>query len=94
MSILDRGCNCIACLQVKQNLLNKARKEWDEGIRNIIFKPYHYTCGDGCCDDYGIQVSINGFEINSDGDNIEHVLEDVMEFLQIDKVLIDYEYDE
>ena len=24
---------------------------------------YHYTCGDGCCDDYGNNLFVNGEEV-------------------------------
>ena len=24
---------------------------------------WHYTCGDGCCDDYGVSLKMNGEEL-------------------------------
>jgi hypothetical protein len=27
---------------------------------------WHYTCGDGCCDDYGQRLFVNGDDIEAD----------------------------
>jgi hypothetical protein len=71
--------------------LENARNEWKNGVRNIVFKPYHYTCPDGCCDDYGTDVYINGFHVSRQND-VDFVVELLMEFLNIDNVKIDYDF--
>jgi hypothetical protein len=30
------------------------------------FQHWHYTCGDGCCDDYGERIYVNGHQIYAD----------------------------
>lgn len=45
----------------------------------LSVQDYHYTCGDGCCDDYGERVFVNGEQINADiymnaHDAIEQIL--------------------
>ena len=93
MSIMGLGCDCESCSEGRRQDLERARDEWKKGKKEIVFKPYHYTCIDGCCDNYGTDVYINEFELNYDGDNIESVLNDLFEFLDINNVSIDYEYD-
>lgn len=94
MSLLEQGCTCNSCLENTKSLLDEAREQWNSGIRNIVFKPYHYSCGDGCCDNYGTNVYVNGFNLDCDGENAESVAERLMEFLEIDGVNIDFEYEE
>ncbi len=33
----------------------------------ITLEDYHHTCGDGCCDLYGTNLTVNGEELYSDG---------------------------
>lgn len=94
MGILDYGCTCSTCLAKTKLVLQDARDRWNNGEREIIFKPYHYTCSDGCCDDYGTKVFVNGFDINCNGDDAVSVLAGIMEFLEVDNVEIDYDYDD
>lgn len=97
MKILEHGCTCPSCLEKTKLELIEARKAWENGYRSITFQPYHYSCSDGCCDDYddyGTRVYVNGFQITGDGENIESVIEAIMEFLEISEVQINTEYDE
>lgn len=95
MGILDQGCTCPSCLAKTKLALLDAKGRWKNGERNIVFKPYHYSCSDGCCDDYGTKVFINGFQITGDGENFESVVSSIMEFLEVDNVEIDYDsYDD
>ena len=94
MGILDQYCTCPTCLERTKQALQNARSRWKNNERNIVFKPYHYTCGDGCCDDYGTIAFINEFQITDDGENIESVISNIMEFLEIDNVDINYDDEE
>jgi hypothetical protein len=91
MSIMDGGCGCKSCMALRTQSLHDARRKWKEGIREIIFKPWHYEYGDGCCSDWGTHVYINGFQAWIDGESVESVIEGLMEFLEIDNVQISYE---
>lgn len=97
MNILEQGCTCNHCLSKTKVALLDSRAKWLNGERKIEFKPYHYTCGDGCCDEYGTEVYVNGFQITRDGENVESVIECLMEFLEIENfsIIRDYEnYDD
>jgi hypothetical protein len=90
MKILEQGCTCDSCLEATKQCLQEARERWKNGDRHILFEPYHYECGEGCCSDWGTRVFINGFKITSDGDNTESAVEALMEFLEFDGVNIDF----
>ena len=94
MGILDKGCNCNYCLEITKQSLKKARDKWNNGERNIILEHYHYTCSDGCCDDYGVNIIVNGFELGCDGENVENVLNGILEFLEFGNVSINTIYKE
>ncbi len=34
-----------------------------ENKLKITFKEWHYKCGDGCCDNYGTRLALNGKEL-------------------------------
>jgi len=91
--LTDYDCQCDYCLKLTKENLEHARKEWANGKREIIFKPYHYSCSDGCCDEYGTKVYINGFELPCDERDTGHVLENVFEFLQINGVMVNWDHD-
>lgn len=95
MSFLDYGCTCDRCMKATLQNLQEARGKWNNGEREILFKSYHYSCGDGCCDDWGKNVYVNGFELlGCDGEDTESVIASLMEFLNIDNVNVDYEYED
>jgi len=92
--ITDYGCQCEKCLaRTKQNLI-EARGKWYNGQREIVFKPYHYQCGDGCCDEYGTKVYINGFELPCDERDTESTLRNIFEFLEIENVAINWNHED
>jgi hypothetical protein len=91
---LFTGCTCKSCAALQQSELQDARDRWIAGEREILFRPYHYTCGDGCCDDYGTKVYVNGFQVAADADNSESVAMALMAFLNIDDVSVEWDYDE
>lgn len=50
---------------------------------NIELRDWDYTCGDGCCYDYGVELVINGESTNGEdssyiGDNVKRALEEVL----------------
>ncbi len=91
---LFTGCTCQYCLNLQQEALEESRKKWASGERNITFKSYHYTCEDGCCDDYGTTVHINGFQLAVDGSDTESTARAILAFLNIDGVKTEWQYDE
>ena len=40
----------------------------------IKFKTWDFTCGDGCCYDYGVNLFIDGVELEAQGDCAESSL--------------------
>lgn len=93
MSLLDQGCTCDSCLKITlQNLLT-AREKWKNGERELIITPYHYECSDGCCDEYGSTIYVNGFDLNCDIEDFGSVIEGLMEFLRVENVSVNYEYE-
>lgn len=59
----------------------------------LTFKDWDYTCGDGCCYDYGTDVFVNGEEVSTHQSNLEQTLRDVLEHLGYE-VEIEYEDEE
>lgn len=51
---------------------------------DITFHEWDYTCGDGCCYDYGTDIIINGVQIDTSHDDPEHVIVTVLEHLGYD----------
>lgn len=47
----------------------------------IELTDFHHRCGDGCCDTYGIDVKVNGVELDTYAYNEENALEMVLEHL-------------
>lgn len=50
---------------------------------NIELRDWDYTCGDGCCYDYGTELLIDGETIDDEtssylGDNVQRSLEEVL----------------
>ena len=43
----------------------------------IRLDEYHYTCGDGCCDNYGTTVFLNEEEV-IDSESTEQILEAIL----------------
>jgi hypothetical protein len=41
----------------------------------IELQPYWYTCGDGCCDEYGYNVLVDGKIIGSIGEDSQELAE-------------------
>jgi hypothetical protein len=88
MDLLSWGCNCTKCRLPKEELLKKAREEWQTGERrNISFKTYHYD------DEWGTEVSINDCILSIDGENVESVAQGILEFLGIKDYEIYSDYD-
>ncbi len=49
---------------------------------NIKLTDWHYTCGDGCCDDYGTRLGVDGVEITDYADmNVEDTIEKLLTHL-------------
>lgn len=62
-------------------------------MNKVVIQDYHYSCSDGCCDEYGSHVYVNGKEVGSYSDGIDaNVLEDVLKELGI-QAEVEHEYD-
>lgn len=94
MNILEQGCTCESCMKITKQNLQNAKEKWDSGEREISFKNYHYTRSDGCCDEYGTNVFINGFDLNCNGEDAGSVIINLMEFLNIENVVVINDYDD
>jgi hypothetical protein len=58
---------------------------------DIKIKEYYYKCAEGCCEDWGVDLTIDGNDHGSfagDYDALEHVLVNVLGHS------VEYEYDE
>ena len=61
---------------------------------NITFNHWEYTCGDGCCYEDGIAMSINGEEVcHNVSYNEQEVARSILKYLGIDNYSIDEIYD-
>lgn len=47
----------------------------------IVLNEYNYECGDGCCHNWGVEVSINGVELFKTNDDSATILEQVLKHL-------------
>lgn len=94
IGILDQGCGCHHCRESTKKQLEDARENWKNGERKIVFRSFVHNCAEGCCTDYGVAVYINGFEVLShNGEDVDYVVEALMEFLEVDNVSVEYEYE-
>ena len=48
---------------------------------NISLAEYTYTCGDGCCTDFGTVTTVNGVELPCHNQDAETILRQVLEHL-------------
>lgn len=92
MGILDQGCTCETCLEGTKKRLTVAREKWNNGERDILFESYCHECGDGCCSEYGTDVSVNGFNLNCNGEDAFDTLQNIMEFLDFKNVNFESKY--
>lgn len=62
----------------------------------ITYKPWEYTCGDGCCYDHGInaKVEVGAFTYSIESYNEDDVLKQFIERHYGDVIETEYEYDE
>jgi hypothetical protein len=81
-------------LNTQSKISNWHRQKWNHDIREVVFKPYHHSCGDGCCDEYGTNVYVNGFDLNCDGEDAEQVISALIEFLNIENVSVERVYED
>lgn len=60
----------------------------------LTTQDYHYTCGDGCCDNYGQRLFINGEEINAELEpNPHYAIELILRKLGYEVEWEELEYD-
>lgn len=61
----------------------------------IVIKPWHYKCGDGCCDMYGDTLTVNGKVCDNEyaGDGVVEALEFTLAELGFELELIVEGYD-
>lgn len=50
----------------------------------IAFKEWDYTCGDGCCYEYGITTFVNGVELDLQNTDTETIVEQILLHLGYD----------
>ena len=68
-------------------------KKTDELL--IELEEWDHTCGDGCCYTYGIDIFINGEQIeDEDGSNPHQLLKAVLNKLGYTDVKVEYKYNE
>ena len=91
--MLGDGCPCAKCVEITDEKLEKARELWRNGTKEIVFTNWHWQCGDGCCDDYGTDMAINGFTVGRVEGDPEAVTLCLLEFLgeDIESLKIDHE---
>ena len=47
----------------------------------IELNEYNYTCGDGCCTDYGTETKVNGTSLPCHNQDTATILQQVLEHL-------------
>ena len=62
----------------------------DRSTITLTLEDWEYTCGDGCCYEYGTDVMINGEKVSTYQISLEQTLREVLEHLG-HKVEIIYE---
>lgn len=50
-------------------------------LTDIHVNHWHWTCGDGCCDDYGVDIFVNGVEMETRYENLEQNIQEILEHL-------------
>lgn len=60
----------------------------------VTLKEWHYKCGDGCCDNYGTSIIINGVEVENQNQDTETIIRKVLEHLGYNaEIQTEYDYD-
>jgi hypothetical protein len=59
------------------------------GKVKIELKSWSHECGDGCCHTYGVDIFINGKEVEGDGSEVSKTLEIVLKELNIEAEIIE-----
>jgi len=54
----------------------------------VELNDYFYSCGDGCCDEYGTVVKVNGQELPYRNEDVPTILMQVLEFLGYEPYII------
>ena len=47
----------------------------------IEFNEYDYQCADGCCDNWGFEVRVNGVELNAQNLDVQIQVRQILEHL-------------
>lgn len=64
-------------------------------MNKIVIQDYHYSCSDGCCDEYGSNLYVNGKEVGTYSEIDENMLEDVLREFGIEaEVKHEYDYED
>ena len=88
------SCDCKYCSKIDSENRSRAFKEWQDGVRDIVFDHWDWECGDGCCSEYGINVYVNDYNLGVDGSDTESTLKAMFEFLGYEDVHIEDKYDD
>ena len=79
--------------QLNNEIYKDKMKKTDELL--IELEEWDSTCGDGCCYNYGINIFINGEQIeDEDGSSPQQLLKAVLNKLGYTDVKVEYKYDE
>lgn len=79
--------------QLNNEIYKDKMKKTDELL--IELEDWDSTCGDGCCYNYGINIFINGEQIeDEDGSNPQQLLKAVLNKLGYTDVKVEYKYNE
>lgn len=64
---------------LKQLSIHGVRKRKKKRL-SVKLEEWHYQCGDGCCDMYGTEISLNGKKCNNQyaGDDVRTALEFIL----------------
>ena len=68
------NCTCQKCKEADLQQQQLAQEKLCSNICDVIFDDWHYECGDGCCDEYGINLIINGYLVTTDCGDTDSVI--------------------
>ncbi|MGD9678165.1 MAG: hypothetical protein AB7V16_07350 [Vulcanibacillus sp.] len=59
----------------------------------IKLKPWEYTCSDGCCTEYGLDVFVNDVKVTEYGDQDHILVSSILNHLGYDVEIIGFDED-
>ena len=68
------NCTCQKCKDADLQQQQLAQEKLRSNICDATFDDWHYECGDGCCDEYGTSLIINGYLVTTDCEDTDSVI--------------------